>query len=371
MTVSQVFKNGKTQWRVAFEVGGKTKRKFFHSKREADEFASTLHRHQGQIAEGIFAMSPGKQALLLEAHEKADANGINLLVAVDYYIMEHGGVSREKLDDAVERFLATKQNLSHTSRQSLNVVKVFSSRYGHMPLGKVDRAVCQEFLFSDDALAPATIRGYKTRLGTFFNWCVDEGLLVRSPVDRIKVANAKRGAITFLNAKQCRHLLMTAKHNDPALVPLLAIGMFAGVRMGEMRGQVDKPGLTWDEVYLDRPEAELEIKENVGKTGRRMVPISDNLKVWLERGGDLFPITNHRKRLNKIRELAELGEHGQWEWDSSILRHTFASMHVAHHKNPDHTRYLMGHEEKSQTFRRHYDGRVSPSEAKDFWTIMP
>lgn len=372
MKIKQVFKNGRDQWRVSFDVGGKTKRRFFHSKNEADKFATNIHKHQGQIAMGILALPPGKQALLCEAYEMADANGINLLVAVENYLTDHGGVSQEKLSEVMPRFLAAKERLRHKSYNTLRVLlEVFTLRYGALPLAKVDRAVCHEFLFSNPDHSPSTIRGYKTRLGTFFNWCVDEGLLVRNPVAKIRVDGVKRGAITFFNAAQCRRLLETAKESDPGLVPLLAIGMFAGVRLGEMRGQVDKPGLTWEEVYLDRPEPELEIRDEVGKTGRRMVPISPNLKAWLERGGDLYPIKNHRNRLDKIRELSKLGELGQWAWDSSILRHTFASMHVAHHKNPDHTRYIMGHDEKSQVFKRHYDGRVSPAEAREFWEIAP
>lgn len=372
MKISKVFKNGKDQWRVSFSTGDKQVRKFFHSKHEADEFASKLHKHQGQIAEGIFALSPGKQALLMEAFERADHNNVNILLALDYYLANHGGTTREKLRDVLPRFLAMKKKLAHGSYNSLRVLlTVFELRFGNLELAKIDRSICHDFLYSNPDLAPTTLRGYKTILGTFFNWCIDEGLLTKNPVERIKIEGLKRKRITFFNVAQCRKLLTTAKDSDPGLVPLIAIGMFAGIRLGEMRGQVDKPGLTWDQVYLDRPEAELEIADEVGKTGRRMVPVSDNLKAWLERGGELYPIKNHRKRLDKVRELAELGELGAWEWDSSILRHTFATMHVAHHKNPDHTRYLMGHEEKSQVFRRHYDGRVSPAEAVEFWEIAP
>jgi len=373
MTIKEIQAgSGESRWRVSYEFDGRSVRKKFKTEHEARDFAAQRAKSQGQIMDSIINLRPAQQALLMEAYELADRNNLPLYECVRYYMAEHGGVTREKIRDAVPRFLATKESLRHKSRQSLrSLLEVFVLRHGSLELGQIDKATCHDFLFSDPAHSPNTIRGYKTRLGTFFNWAIDNGLLMRNPVQAIKVAGGGRKPITFFNTAQAHRLLITAKNTDPGMVPLLALGMFAGIRLGEMRGQIDKRGMTWDEVYLDRPDPELEVADEVGKTGRRMVPISPNLKRWLERGGDLYPIVNHRKRLETIRGLAELGELGQWEWDSSIMRHTFATMHVAQHKNPDHTRYIMGHEEKSQVFTRHYDGRVSPNEAVEFWSITP
>src|ERR1035441_3491487 len=61
---------------------------------------------------------------------------------------------------------------------------------------------------------------------------------------------------------------------EPALVPFLAIGAFAGLRHAEIQR------LDWSEVRLD--ENLIEIKASKAKTAsRRLVPIVPNLKQWL------------------------------------------------------------------------------------------
>jgi integrase len=91
----------------------------------------------------------------------------------------------------------------------------------------------------------------------------------------------------------------------PSLIPILAIGGFAGMRKAEM----DR--LDWNAVDLERKM--IEVRAGQAKTAsRRIIPISDNLLGWLKLApGEFAPFVNHSKPLGieikkanlRIREI--------------------------------------------------------------------
>jgi hypothetical protein len=56
-------------------------------------------------------------------------------------------------------------------------------------------------------------------------------------------------------------------------------------------------------------------------------------------------------------------------WKQNCLRHTCASMHIAHFQNEALTAMQMGH--TVDILHRHYKGLVTRDEAKRYWDIMP
>ena len=108
----------------------------------------------------------------------------------------------------------------------------------------------------------------------------------------------------------------------------------------------------------------------------RSVDIHPTLLAWIKLDGALYPTLKERGkgydyRMTKINLAADLKSLGEWGWGRSIARHTFASMHVGAYQEPETTRYMMGHEDNSTVFRKHYDGRVDKEEALKFWDLTP
>ena len=97
---------------------------------------------------------------------------------------------------------------------------------------------------------------------------------------------------------------------------------------------------------------------NAKSRQRRLVSISDNLKEWLLLGADIPP-NNKRKRLEAIREAAMVN------WGHDIMRHTFASYHLAHYCSPDKTAHELGHRDTKMLYR-HYRRVVSRNCALEF-----
>ena len=108
----------------------------------------------------------------------------------------------------------------------------------------------------------------------------------------------------------------------------------------------------------------IEIKAAKAKTRkRRLVSLSDNLKEWLSLGGDL-PLTNKRKRLARLLKLAQI------KWQPDIMRHGFASYHLAMHSSADKTAFELGHRD-SKTLFAHYRELVTKEAAQSYWAIRP
>ena len=151
-----------------------------------------------------------------------------------------------------------------------------------------------------------------------------------------------------------KKLLQAALSYDPGLIPYLAIGLFAGVRPLEIER------LPW----LDISKRYVEINAAKAKSRkRRLVSLSTNLKEWLAFGGNL-PLTNKRKRLAKILRLTGIN------WQPDIMRHSFASYHLALHQSADKTAFELGHRDSKMLFA-HYRELVSFEAAKAYWNITP
>ena len=153
---------------------------------------------------------------------------------------------------------------------------------------------------------------------------------------------------------QISNLMVAAASQDPGMVPYLALGIFAGVRPEELMR------LGWEDITTHG----VSINGHKAKTRqRRLITISENLKGWLSLGGDLPP-KSRRRRLEALRQNSGV------PWGHDIMRHSFASYHLAYHGSPDRTAHELGHRD-TQMLYRHYRQLVTREAAETFWAIRP
>jgi len=115
-------------------------------------------------------------------------------------------------------------------------------------------------------------------------------------------------------------LFNAATTRAPEVVPMLAIGAFAGVREAHIKR------LNWSEV--DQKRGHIEIKSSKAKSARRrIIEMQPNLREWLrpyaELTGSVVPV-NPRKKLDLVRKAAGLAR-----WPQNGLRHSFASYRLS------------------------------------------
>jgi hypothetical protein len=146
-----------------------------------------------------------------------------------------------------------------------------------------------------------------------------------------------------------------------ALVPFVALCLFAGIRPDLYEGEISK--LDPKSVRLDM--GVIHIEPEVSKVRmKRNISIQPNLAAWLRAYPlaefPIMPVGFKRLRL-KFRK--------QFKLSHDILRHTFISMFVGKFRSMGDAALQAGNSEA--IIRKHYLDLKSPAEAEDFFNIHP
>jgi integrase len=217
-----------------------------------------------------------------------------------------------------------------------------------------------------------------------------------TPIETVKI---DREEPQILPLPKVRALLSAARsYKDGAVLPYVALSLFAGIRPAELARLS-----SWSNIKLDR--GTITIGAEAAKLrARRVIELpkldgESNLAEWLE--PHLLkkkPIVgkNWRKDLDRVKEIAGLvtretaksatkkpkkkkGRIVQarryWKklipvcWCPDILRHTAISNHFAWCQHEGQTASWAGN--SPDMIHRHYKGLVDSADAKEFWSIVP
>lgn len=292
----------------------------------------------------------------------------DLLVAVDYWI-RHGRKEQvsesPRLDDACTQFLewlVTTPTLREASKQALRWrVRMFANRTENLRVADIRPETVEKFIEAQDVSPRAKIN-FKRAISRFMAWCLERPRRWANAnpcaVVKIEIRNdAPPPAI--LSVEQCKTLLETAEtHKDGALVPYVALCLFAGLRPTEARR------LTWEAINLK--DGEIRLEATASKTKRpRVVTIHATLKRWLSayRDRDILP-TNWLRMFQGLIAEADLRP-----WQLDIMRHTAISHYFRSCGSYGRTAEQFGNSEK--IIKDHYQGRVSTQDTKEFYAIQP
>jgi integrase len=160
---------------------------------------------------------------------------------------------------------------------------------------------------------------------------------------------------------ELRRLLEAAQRTEPSVIPMIAIGAFAGLRGAEIKR------LEWSEIDLTR--GHIEVKAAKAKSARRrLVPIQPNLALWLPSYTSLAGLVvpqGARGKLDRVRKAAGLAR-----WPKNGLRHSFASYRQAAIHDAPRVASELGHT-TPQILYSTYRELVLPEEAERYWKIAP
>ncbi len=257
---------------------------------------------------------------------------------------------------AVDAYLEIKKRQElrpRTLKQTRSILLLLAKAFNQSYCNQIKPSMIEEW-FCLRKWNRNTIDGVIAKIGPFFNWCVREGLANKNPLKDVMLPKSDQMEPCIFKPEEAQRLLKVSIDHDLSILPYLVLGIFAGVRPDEIMR------LEWGDIN----ENGIYIRGQNAKTRqRRIVSISGNLKAWLSLGGALPP-KNKRKRLEAIREAAGV------PWGHDIMRHTFASYHLAYHGSPDRTAHELGHR-NTQMLYRHYRQLVTREEAEVFWAIDP
>jgi len=340
-------------------------RKFFKTKAEAEaerlRQITTLERH-GREAVGL---SPGELSAIIQARQRLAKHGKSIEDATEFYLdylerirrcnVTVAQLAKEVLD------AKRKDGMSATYIGDLKKrLATFCADFGERPIAGITVEELDDWLRNLNC-GPKSRANYRANVGVMFSYAERRRVIDSNPILRTAQPKLIDKAPEIFFVDDLAALLNAAAKRAPEVVPMLAIGAFAGVREAEIKR------LDWSEV--DQKRGHIEIKSSKAKSARRrIIEIQPNLREWLRpcagMTGAVVP-ANARKKLERVRTAAKISQ-----WPVNGLRHSYASYRLAAIHDAPRVASELGHTTPQMLYST-YRELVLPVEAERYWRIAP
>ena len=350
MRIQKTLNHGNTRWRVSISLHGKRRQRFFTSRDEARAWLNSIEAD----STGFWCnRTPEEQRDIVSAFNLASKRGVSIYQCI---LNSPAKLKPLSITDAVGKYakVIKQRSLRPSSlKQTQLHLSQLAGQFSNQMCHKVSSSQLEEW-FHTRNWKRSTIDGVLAKIGPFFSWCIRENYCENNPCKAVKRPRSDDSPPSIFTPPEAQKLLLTAFKTDPGMIPYLAIGLFAGVRPLEIQ-RLQQQDIT--DRYIEITAAKAKTRQ------RRLVSLSDNLKEWIALGRDL-PLTNKPKRLARVLHIAELG------WKPDIMRHSFASYHLAMYRSADKTAFELGHRDSKMLFS-HYRELVTQEAAESYWAIRP
>jgi integrase len=371
------------EYRVWGYEDGKRKQYWFATEKEAK--SDCADRNQEREAYGSKVNLDSETRLeAFRAAELLRPHGKTLMDAVWHYLTHLKQLSTSVpfsvlANQVRSEFKRRKQSneVSERHAKTLNeTLNKLELRFGQQLVSEIRTEDVRNWLL-ELPLAAKTRNKHRGYTGQIFNLAVDYGYAAVNPVAKIKKfrerSTEENGEISILSAEETERLFRAA---DREVIPFLALSFFAGIRVDTLRK------LDWSEVKYD--EKRVIVPRYKGKNQLRYrVTLSENALAWLkphikETGSILVPATatnRFSKQMGRPSYVATRGrilkaaEKAGVKLPDNAGRHTFISMHVAHHESIDKT--ALEADNSTQIIKKDYLDIVTREDAAKYWNIKP
>ncbi len=361
----RTYPSGKISWVVdCGKVNGKRRRVAFRTREEAEAFAAKLRTANEQEGVAAFTLSVADRVDAVRCLELLKPYGGNLVKAVEYYIEHHlKRLVSPTIAEMTAQILNEKRRAnrrSSTIRALASFCRLMTNRFGDRQLHTLTLQELESICLGDN-IQPRTQYNRIRFAKQLYLYARPRGWVVENLATAITVPNWEPAEPGCLSVEAIRNLLRLAPKYG--LLGYVAIGLFGGVRRAELERS------DWTDVHL--ADREIVIGARAAKLrSRRVIPCNDTLAAWLELcAKPSGPIVGEGKFESRFAALRK--EAGITDWPHNALRHSFASYHLAHYKDPVRTAYVMGHRAGTEMLDTHYKSLVSSADAAAFWALRP
>jgi hypothetical protein len=369
-------RNGITSWRVAGWLHGVRIRKNFKTKEEAAAEKAALELNALQAASGLRATATSlsnEQIREAEAvFRRLEGRTQSLGFYVDFALTNYRDPVRDiSVADATKDYVALREtdfNQGNLSKRQFTSYRCELRALEIWFRGKTVAELTAQALTDFFKRGNASKKSYNNRRGLISAF-LKHGLLkdwvgenVITKVPYFRGVGHRRGSAVTLNEKQCADIMTWAEENHGgALVPFIALCLFAGIRPDLYEGEISK--LEAKDVRLDT--GVILIEPHVSKVRmKRSVTIQPNLAAWFRAYPlEEFPIMPYAFRRLRLKFRKQFG------LSHDILRHTFISMFVGKFRSLGEAALQAGNSES--IIRKHYLDLKSTAEAEQFFSILP
>ena len=206
-------------------------------------------------------------------------------------------------------------------------------------------------------ISPITFRNYRRDLRMLWRFARERNRVAHDPVTPIAIPTITKEPVKILTPEQINNLLTAAGDTIQSYIAVLA---FAGIRPFEIL-QLRPDSV--DDQYRFLTIEGLHAKSRK----RRLVTIPSNLAAWLRKNNGLGQVRNYWRLRGMLCSAAQTANVSLTQ---DILRHSFASHHLALHQNAALTAHELGHHNQQMLFE-HYREVVSSDQANAYFAIIP
>jgi integrase len=339
-------------------------RRFFKFRSEAEAEAmrqrTLLERHSREAV----GLSQREMSEVIAAKQRIEQYGETVADAIEFRVehlerVRRHGITVSQLSNEVIK-AKHSDGRSKVYLQDLRYrLDLFGQDFGQRAIAGITVEELDDWLRALP-YSPQGRTNFRRVIGLLFSIAESRGIIDRNPVLRTGKPKLVDKAPEIFTVDELQSLLESANRAAPDVVPMIAIGAFAGLR----RAEIER--LTWNEVDLAR--GFIEIKAAKSKSARRrIVPIQQNLSQWLRPYASMSgPVVPENARNKAVSACKAAGV----TWKQNGLRHSFASYRLAACHDAPRVAAELGHT-SPQILYAHYRELVRPEEAERYWKIAP
>ena len=347
--IKKVVNHGNSVYVCDARIKGRGERRFFNTKKEAEGWQQQQRIKRQNEGHSAF----DNAALAKLGLTVADA----IKFAIEHFRRKEASVTvAEAARQLIETKLANNRSKRYCEDLKWHLGKLAAEFEGRT-MADITTTEIDQFLNRLNVSA-VTRNTYRRDIRTLWSFAEKRGWAVAEQARNAEIAIALDSVPGILTVEEASNLLLQSKDDD--LLAFHAIGLFAGLRVREIRR------LDWRDVDLDG--GLIHVGAKISKTrSRRLVPILENLKAWLQpiaKADGPVVERNLRKRHLEARARA-----GIQDWPANAMRHSFVSFRLAQTQNASQTALESGHDQA--IFFAHYRELVKPVEAKNNWELAP
>lgn len=336
--------------------GGRRFRKTFPGLQGAKDYIDTIDL---EFAAGARPLTPAE----IEQARKAFAMlppGTTLLEAVRDYLDRKGPAREDRtIAAAAEEYIDSKiaLNLREASILSARAqVRRLEKAFPDHNVADLDGRALDAWLTSLGQ-SPRTRNNTIRDLNGFLNWCVARGYAAHNPAAILEEARIDKTLPEIRPVKTVENFLTILARDYPELVPFHVVGFFAGVRVDEML-RMGADAFRDGSIHVTPAHAKTRTY--------RIIEMAPNLRAWLQ----AFPVPASItlppvKKLRAARKAA-----GILPWPQNLLRHSFATYHLAAHRDAARTAHDLGHPNANLLYTT-YRTLATPAEGQAYFSILP
>lgn len=384
------YKSGNIVWQLDLgKIAGKRDQKSYSTKGDADAALAIKKAELKRGGEVAFSMTDEERLIYVKLRDKLAVSGATIDQAVDFYLLHarpaKGAITIRSL---IDECAAAKEEVKCSPRYVSQLkcsANSFAEDFGEERMSdEVSAADVKRWLKAND-WAPKTWNVYRGDLRTIYQWAIEAGHATMNPCEDVPTMRLEDGEVEFLSVDQAEKLLRRAAAVRPGKLEMkrdakgawlpqdleeldfrdclafVVLGLFCGLRPERELGKK-----TWENVKEDV----VIVQGNLAKSrSRRPVDLTENAQAWLDlcpsKEGRIVP-PNFQRKWRYLRQAVGLLD----DWPHDGVRHTFATMHMAHFQDEKKLQLLMGHE-SAELIYKHYRGLTKRAEAAKFWALKP